>query len=264
MKILFDNVLDNAVFSSTDSSANYPADNLVDAFLHKRYQHTADEYATVTVLLPYTQIVTSVFFSYSNVAQIVIRLYDSGSNLLTTETFYGVQDTRVTSEGDTRVTSGGDIRITQEPFAVGQAVHFDSVYYVAEIQVDVYGGSGGYLGGLAAGKSEEFPDPVNPWDEPFTDHSSVTANLNGQGLQRFVEPLRRYSWTFRDITRERLNALRGVYAAHGTGARIWIDPFESDHDFMAPMYCRIAEPPPVWTKQNNKNYQMTWAFEEAR
>jgi len=262
MKILFDNVLINGTYSADNASANYPADNLVHAFLHKRYQHLAKVYDTVEITLPSTERINCFFLGYSNVGKIIVRFYDASSSLLLTKTLYGEQNVRYTTEGDRRETTGGDIRVTQDAFGDNSdAVHFSDIY-VKKIEIDVYGGAGGYLGGVAAGVSEDFGVPVSPWTEPYIDNSIVTSSLYGQTLQQQIDPLRSYTWMLRDLTRSEINYIREIYYKYGYGARIWIDPFESDHDFMKPFYGRLNAPPMI--TKNGRRYDIEWEFREAR
>ena len=263
MKILFDNVLIDAAISTGDASANYPISNIVHAFLRKRYQSVGTDYDTIYITLASVTAINCFFVSYSNTTQIVVRFYNASSTLLRTDILYGAANNkRYTTDGNLRVLTDGDIRITQEASDEdSDATHFDSID-VKKIEIDVYGASGTYIGGIAAGEAEDFGDPMSPWEEPYIDNSIVTASPYGQTLQQQIDPLRSYSWMIRDLTRDETNEIRDIYYMYGYGARIWIDPFEDDHEFMLPFYSRLDAPPRI--VKNGRRYDIEWQFREAR
>lgn len=262
MKILFDNVLIDATITADNASANYPVSNLVHPFLHKRYQKVNTTYDTITITLSAATTMNCFFVSYSNANKIVVRFYNASSTLLRTETFSGVNNERYTTGGDLRVLTDGDIRIAQEAYGEdSDAVHFDSID-VKTIEIDVYGDSSAYVGGIAAGEAEDFGDPMSPWEEPYIDNSIVADSLYGQTLQQQIEPLRAYTWMIRDLTRSETNDIRDIYYQYGYGARLWIDPFEDDHDFMRPFYGRLNAAPRI--TKNGRRYDVELQFREAR
>ena len=236
MRILFDNILLDATFSAGEASANYPVTNLAHQFLRKRYQHTASSYDTVTITLDSATDIDCFFAGYSNSTQLVVRFYDALDALLLTETLV--------------VDSGTN------------SFYKNQTYSVKKIEIDVYGASGTYLGGVGAGVCEVFPNPMSPWEEPFIDNSRVTSSDYGQTLNDQIEPIRRYAWMFRDSTRDGVNDLRDLYKLYPMGSRIWIDPFEDNHDYMEPFYGVVENTP--FTPKNGRRFDMEWYFKEAR
>ena len=237
MRILFDNLILDATLSGGDASTNYPLTNLQDAFLQKRYQTIAAGDTTVVCTFDADVTVDVVFVGYTNAAGITATLKNSGGSTLASESF--TLDNGVS------------------------AIHFASTYTtVRSIEFTVSGGAGTYVGGFAAGELYALPDPIASWEEPYTDNSTVTVSPAGQSLQNYVQPLRQYRWTFREFTRTEINALRSEYQAVGVGARVWVLPFESNQDFVEPLYATILEAPR--TIKNGRRYNMTLAFQEAR
>lgn len=237
MKILFNNEILEATLSANNASANYPVDNLVSRFLKKRYQHTAASFDTVTVTFDSSVDVNYFFLGYTNSTQIVVRLYSSAPALLKTDTLTDI------GEGTT-------------------AVKYDQTYSVKTIEIDIYGGSGSYLGGVGAGVVENFRDPTSPWEEPFQDNTKVNSSDEGQTTRNKRRPLRVHTWLFRELTRDQANEKKDLYVDYGIGAIIWIDPFEDGGDYMEPLYAIIQDPPRE--TKNGRRYDQQWSFKEAR
>jgi hypothetical protein len=238
MKILFENeLLDYTSIVSLYASENYPVTNLLDQFLEKRYQYLTGAVDEITVVLPAEVDINSVFFSYTNATRIDFSLLDDG-------------DVELASHSFTSITNRC------------HAYHWTSTYGIKKIVVDVYPSTGAYLGGIAAGEVYSAKNPISPWNEPLVDNSVESSSPRGQGLQNYVEPLREYTWTFRDLTREQLNALREKYKAVGIGGKVWIDPFEGDPDFMEPFYAKISNV--IETQKNGRRYDVTMTFSESR
>lgn len=237
MRILFENVLLDASLSAGSASDNYPVTNLIDRFLKKRYQHTAAVYDTVTITLSTSTDIDYFFAGYSNSSQIVVRLYNAAAALLSTDT--------ITSIG-----------------AGTKSIDYGQTYSVKSIQIDVYGASGTYLGGVAAGVAETFVDPVASWSEPWEDNTSVSGSPVGQSLRNKRDALRLYTWNFRELTRAVANSYRLLYYTYGLGAIVWIDAFESAEDFIEPMYSILNSAPTA--VKNGRRYDMEWSFKEAR
>lgn len=237
MKILFNNVLLDATLSANNASPNYPVDNLIHRFLKKRYQHTAASFDTVTVTLDTSTDIDYFFAGYSNAPQIVVRLYDSTPTLLKTDTITNI------GEGS-------------------KSINYGQTYSVKTIEIDVYGGSGGYLGGIGAGEVEEFKDPLSPWEEPYQDNTKINSSDEGQTTRNKRRPLKLYSWSFRELTRIEANEKKDLYEDYSIGAIVWVDPFEDGGDYMQPIYA-IIENPPLESK-NGRRYDQQWSFREAR
>jgi hypothetical protein len=236
MKALFDNLVLAATPSMPDASSNYPADNILSAFLKKRAQSTAAA-DTLTITFGADKSINCVYYGFTNATGIVILLKNSGGGTLKT------------------------ITITT-PEEIG-AEHFAVVGSVRTIDVQLTKtGVGVYLGGLGAGLEETLPDPDAGWDEPMTDNSLVSGSPDGQYSQTYLKPLRKYSWTLPEVTRERVNELVTAYGALGLGKPLWVDPFEDDHDFVAPLYCVLTEP--IQPKKNGRMYSLTLSIAEAR
>ena len=260
MKILFENVLKDSTVSSVDGSANYPATNLLSRFLRKIYRSTAANFDTITITLDEYKYISSFFIGYTDSVKIVLRLYN-GATLLNTHTFEETDtDERITVSGETRETTSGAVRVVSENLSY-TAAHFDSSYYVSHIELDVYGGTNIFIGGVGAGQAWEAAGPVATWDEPFIDSSVVTISPFGQVLQNEGRALSTYLWTFRELTRDQANALQDIYRSVKIGAMVWVDAFEDNHDFKKPFYATLAEP--IETRKNGRRYDVLISLQEA-
>ena len=237
MKILFNNVLLDGTFSAGNASPNYPVDNLKHEFLHKRYQHLESVYDTVTITLDTAQDINYFFAGYTNASQLVVRLYSSVPALLSTDTLLSV------GTGT-------------------KAINYGQTYSVKTIEIDVYGSTGTYLGGVGAGVVEDFGDPVSEWTEPWIDNTILSGSTTGQKLRNLVKPLRTYNWEFRELTRALANYFNTVYDDYGLGAIVWIAHFADVEDFINPMYAIVKKPPD--TRKNGRRYDQIWSFEEAK
>lgn len=266
MKILFEDVAKNnySSISSTYESANYPATNITNDFAKLRYQMTAPsgDYDTITIQLDDYYKINSMYLNYSNANTFVIRFY-ADTTLLNTETIYSPSyDFLATSSDDYIVTSNDDYLIIR--YELGEdclSAHFTEVI-ANKIEIDVYGSEGTYLGKFACGNSVEFPDPVHSWTEGSQDSSSYIESPDGQTKSRYYKPLKEYSLTFANMTRQKASDLRDYFINNGTGKLLFIDITEDNSDFLAPIYGKITQVSGL--KKNYKWYNVTWTFREAR
>lgn len=238
MKVLFDNKLLDATATADNASENYPVTNLQHEFLKKRYQSIALTYDTVKFTFDTATDIDCIFFAYSNAGQIDVRLYDASDVLLADDTWTGVDDITARSK------------------------FYSTTYSVKYIEIDVYGGVGGYLGGVAAGECVNLGYITSPWAEPYQDNSFTDGSPAGQQLQNKIRPLRNYTWVVRDLTRTEANTQRALYEEYGIGALVWVDVTYDNHDFIAPFYAIISDT--IRTTKNGIRYDIEWSFREAR
>lgn len=214
MRLLFENIIDNATITSLNGSLNYPPENLQDTVLKKRFQSSIDN-DVLTINFAATSSVNSFYYGFTNAAFMRIRFYLGSDSLVKTVTVLN-------------------------PTTAEDAYHFSEITAdFAEIYIE--GPEGVYLGGAGCGMSIIFPDPENRWNEPLEDNSIVSESLSGETENDYVESLRIYSWIFKDNTRESTNYYRGLYKDLGIGKPIWIDPFENDHDYIGPIYAKLTK-----------------------
>ena len=238
MKIIYDNVLlGYDSITSDNESINYPAVNIADEILEKRYQFTYGSSDQITIELEESEYINSIFFAFTNATQLDFKLYD-------------VYDTLLASHSFTSITANCD------------AYHFTSRYFVKKIIIDVTAVSGGYLGGVAAGEYYDLGSPTSPWEEGFVDNSVVESSPYGQSSQSYVEPIPENTWLFREYTREKINELKAIYQSLGVGFKIWVDPFEDSIDFIDPFYARITAP--IRPQKNGRRYDFEFSVSEAR
>lgn len=235
MKILFDNVVIGSTITSPYESLNYPADNLQDEILRRRYQSSRD-IDTITIAFEDEADVSCFFWAFTNATQMILRLYNFSDELIFSQTIDDPDQLSV--------------------------IYFDR-NYAASAEIDITGSTTGvYLGGVGLGEEVTFPDPDYEWPENYTDNSVLSSSKEGQTLQNYVEPLRVHQFNFSDLTRNEMNAIKELYESVGIGYQLWFDFFEDDHDFIGPMYGFFSEP--IQPKKNGRRYNFTITVREAR
>jgi hypothetical protein len=234
--ILFDNLIDDSEITSLHASLNYPVENLQNSVLRKRYQCSEDVDTLTFIFSDSNSLVKDFWYAFTNAAYLQLRLYDHYGLLLHTITI-------------------------NYPDNDMETYHFTGVY-AAYAELDIQGDEGVYLGGIGLGNAISFPDPEGKWNEPLTDNSIAVSSLGGQSKSEYIEPLRRYSFNFIDITREDLNYYIGLIKNLGKGKPVFMDLFENNHDFILPIYAKItAQPTP---RKDGRNYEFDLPIEEAR
>ncbi len=213
MKVLFDNKVIDSTITSALQNENYPAHNLENQFLRKRYQAVGQS-DTITIQFDLPISTTSFFYSYNNLSSMVVRFYDVYDNLLYTETINTVYPE--------------------------DAKYFAEVADISYIEIDVITLNGNaYLGGVAVGIPEDYGNVFFQWVDDPIDNSVVTDTNSGQSLQNYEEPLEEYTFEFYDLTNENKLVKKALYKSKGIGGKIWADPFEDNHDYMVPFYGTI-------------------------
>lgn len=236
MRILFDNLIDNATITSLHASLNYPVENLQDNVLRRRYQCSEDE-DTITIIFEQTNnLITDFFYSFTNAEYLQLRLYQTYGILVYTLTINNPQS-------DT------------------QSYNFTGVD-AAYAELDIRGDEGVYLGGLALGEAIQFPDPKNKWNEPLADNSLFSESLGGQTNHEYIEPLREYPFDFENTPVEDKNYYIGLIKDLGIGKPVYIDPFERNHNFMMPIYAKFTRQP--GPSKNGRVYDWNINIKEAR
>lgn len=236
MKILFSNVIKNAIYTSEHASGNYPASNLGDNSLHKKTQSSTTE-DTIVITFEYPSDITDFWWGYTNADYIRLRFYDYDSGLLF------------------------EIEINDPAPIIGH-IFFDLVEDVDWIEVYYRGDLGVYLGGIGLGVAYVMPDPEAVWNENDIDNSIISESPYGQTNQDYVEPLRSYSFRFPNIPREDMNELQELIRSVGRGKPLWIDAFDLNHSFMEPLYGKIVNSLSV--QRNPRTYYFMIELKEAR
>jgi hypothetical protein len=226
MKILFSNLVHDAVISATSTDSNYPVGNLKSSFLRKRWQSTANS-DTIVVTLASPESVSSLFIGYTNsTLPITVRLYNGLTLLQTT--------------------------------SITDSLHFNSVL-LDKIELDLSASSPVYLGGIGFGVAYDIDPPESFWEETFDDRSIVSESQSGQVLQEYVEPLKIYDFNIPTLDRTEARAIEAQYRLTGAGYLVWLDPMTDD---LEPMYCRLTDP--VTVNKNKRQYAAKLTFKEAR
>ena len=234
MILLFEDKVANATFTSLNASLNYPAENLQNQILRKRYQSSIES-DTITITFSGASTIKDFWYAFTNATSLELRLYSGLSVLLHTITI-------------------------SSPQAI-DAYHFTAVE-ASYAEIDIAGSTGVYLGGVGLGSGVTYPDPLNAWEENYIDNSVVATSRAGQTLQDYVEPLKVNNWTFREIDRDDMNSFKTLYKNKGIGKPLWVDLFEGNHDFLEPIYASIGQP--IVTTKNGRKYNFNINMREAR
>lgn len=236
MKILLDNKVIDSTITSNLQNENYPAQNLANQFLRKRYQAVGiTDLITITFDLSIST--TSFYYSYNNLSSMVVRFYDFYDLLLHTENI-----TEVFEE---------------------DAIYFTQVDDVSYMTIEVTTSfSDAYLGGVAVGIPTDFGNVFAAWEDDPLDNSVVTDSDSGQSLQNYEEPLSSYNFEFRDKTNAEKLTEQNLIKAKGKGGKIWADPFEDNHVYMVPFYGTIRSM--IVPVKNGRRFDYTLRLREAR
>lgn len=260
MKILFDNAAKRATISSINELANYPASNLVSPFAEERWQENFSEppAAVITVTFDSPEDIDSFYFTYTN-ATGIYAVTNTGAIA------HGyMHDVEATDDGEDIVTDDGyDIGII-EAIKISDGIYWDGVQEgVTSVTIYIFGTENPlYLGEIGIGLSYAMPDPLAALDESFEDNSVFEGSVYGQSLQTYIEPLRSESYNFSGIKRDIVKEIWERYLSVGLGGKVWLDVTEKNHDFKAPMYCRITAVP--GTSKDGVYYNFEMSFTEAR
>lgn len=237
MKILFENVAIDATISDTNGSPNYPADNLINSSLRKRFQ-TGFTSADAIFDLAEDEDISCFFAGYTNADSIDVEFFDQYLSSLYSFT--------ITNPNE-------DV----------ESLFFDTVSGVSRVTVTINGASGNvYLGGVGFGLEQDIMYPADGFSENYTDNTVFSKSPGGQLLQNYIKPLRSYDLNMRENTRAAINNIRSLYELTGKGYRLWIDITEDNHDFIRPMYGNIVDN--FSDIKNGRRYDYPLTLEEAR
>jgi hypothetical protein len=256
VKILFNNALNAAVYTSVNAAGSFPAGNLSDGFLRLRYQvdGTAD---TVTITLSESVSVDCFFMSYiGNISDIDVTFFSGDVARLVTlgpAVGTGDADTIVTGDGDTMHYGEGPSNYFDD-YAGEQTVSrtFDVVTSIDKIVIALTGTNPFYIGGVAAGLCEDIPPALAAWDDTYNDNSVSVRSSHGQVQALYIEPVRSYGFSFDAIPTA--DFVRIKAAAQSVGPiPVWVSFFEDSPDAIPPGYYQV-------TMEGQRRSMYTYAF----
>ena len=236
MKVLFENKLKTATFSSLNENTSFPLVSLVHQFLRYKYKATTFE-DTITITLPAAVNVNSFWFGYSNATAMTIRLYSNALVLLRTITVNCTYDNGA------------------EYFAETTGVR------VIEIDASCAVSSDLQIGGVAIGMATSIPFPIANFEPIMTQNIKNDETESGQVLSRYIEPLLKYDLSYSAITKSGYENIFDSFYSVGNG-HVWCDITDGDHSIFKPLYSvtNLVESP---NKSNGKiSFKIT--FLEAR
>lgn len=236
MKLLFNGLLENSTLSSQYPSNSYPLSNLQDSFMTRRYQSSRD---TDIIMMTFESEsdVDCFFWGYTNAIQIIFGLYDYENALLYQQTI-------------------------DNPEVGVDSIYFDMVEDASYALITIsYDSIGVYLGRCDCGLVSVYPDPLQDFEEDFSDATVSNKSPNGQTSFDRAEPLRSPRFEFKGIGHDEMEAIKTDYINFGIGRPLFIDPFDKNHDFMMPYYGTIQRP--LGSKKNGVNREFILETEES-
>lgn len=237
MKLLFDGLIGSSTLSSQYPSNSYPLSNLQDSFLTRRYQSSRD-IDVVMMLFAAPSDVDCFFWGYTNAIQIVFSLYDYENALLYSQTI-------------------------DNPYSGVDSIYFDTVEDASYALISLsYDSIGVFIGGCDCGPVYEFPDPLENFENGFSDATIWNKSPNGQTSFDRAEPLRAHTFEFKGIDLSWMQEIENKYINYGIGRPLFIDPFNQNHDFMMPIWATIQRP--LGNKKNGVNRETILEIEESQ
>lgn len=255
MKILFDTNIKDATITATPSNINYPASNIQNDFLRKRYRPGAAS-AEVTFTLDSAISMDSFFYGYHNISLMIVKLYDASDVLLQTLTLYDIDgfgdydgSELLTETSETILTESGD-PILVEVDGVGEEiadigrVYFNQIDGVKKIVATIEADSGNvFLGGSDFGVAwEDRRGVVGTYADAHIDNSEFFQSATGQNVQNYIEPLKQKSYPLAEFSNAQRKELEENYKSTGRGRNLYFDIFDDDLDYEGALYGFILEP----------------------
>ena len=211
MKLLTENVLKGASFSSVNLNVNFPLSSLTHQFLRYKYKSLTQE-DVITIVLADNESVNSCWYGFSNAISMVVTFKDHMANTLKVLTVDCSQD--------------------------NGAEHFATLENVRTIIVDVeaYASDDLVIGGLAAGMALDMPLPTASFVPQLVDNGERIETEAGQVMTQYSEPRTVYELAYAGVLRDDFREVIDAFHAVGQG-HVWVDITEENHALHKPLYC---------------------------
>lgn len=264
MKILTTNALIGATVNSTQASSNYPASNLIDPFLRLRYQASATADSIIFTLAEEADF-NCFFIAYSGgVSSIEVQFLSGGEVQDIARTYIaatGDGNTRIFETGVTKYWGDGPTEHWSDYDGLMYASrHFGTLTGVDQVRVNITGTSPMYVGGMAGGVCIDMPPATAAWADEIEDNSTVTRSAHGQTQQNYIEPLKKYGFSFDGVTFADYNEIKAGFTALG-GAAGWVTFFEESEEEFPPGYYSMSL---TGGQRERLTYSFNIDFTEAR
>jgi len=210
MKILFDELFENAVMTTTNESLNYPIENIVHPFMHKRFRSSSTS-SVITATFTTDQTMSCFFYGFHTVTSLSVVYKNAASATLETLT----------------ISSPEDIGIE----------YFTELTTVRTVEITVNGASNFYIGKIGGGVCYAMPDPVATYTSGSRDNSSDSSSPYGQRLVNDIPKLRELPYAFRELTLTTKNEIEALY----TAKNIFFDLYEEARTKEPPIYGFFVE-----------------------
>ncbi len=213
MRILFDNLFENASISATNESLNYPAINLVHPFLEKRFQSSGVS-SVITLDFTEDQTMDCFFYAFHNTTSLSVVYKNSVAATLLT----------------LNISSPEDVGIE----------YFASLTTIRSVEITINGPDPVYLGGVGGGVCYQMPDPLADYEPGNADNSDPVESPFGQTLQNYIKPLRALKYGFRENENSARKEIDTRYKSVGKGKPIYFDLYEDTREKEEPIYGKIT------------------------
>lgn len=208
MRILFNELFENATVLATNESLNYPVTNITHPFLQKRFQSTTTS-SVITATWTTDQCMSCFFYGFHYLTSLTVVYKNSAGGTLLTLNITDPQDIGV--EYFTELTTVRSVVITM---------------------------NGTYIGKIGGGCCYTMPDVSAAYESGNNDNSSSSSSPHGQRLVNNIPKLRQLSYSFRELTQELKNEIDALY----TPKSIFFDLYEGNRDKEPPIYGYFTEP----------------------
>jgi len=268
MKILSDNIISSATLSSLHENPLYPLLNLQDRYIRNAFESSSPS-DTITLEWTVDQITNCIFWGYTNLSSMLVKFLDSEDNIVELVYFsdgnvghyYGYPDDNYYGYNADDYYGYYD-RLSEHVYdPVSWFFSSDITFRKIEITLTNSDSENIYLGGLAFGVADTFPDPKEDFSPGLSDKSIASIADAGQTQSMYYEPMRTYSLNF-NLTHAEMLIMRAWYISLGKGVILWVDISEKNHDFFSPVYSSLMSLSDF--KKSGDRYTSTLKTQEAR
>jgi len=268
MKILSNNIISEASISSLNENPLYPLTNLQDRYIRNSFE-ASDSSDTITLEWDSDQITNCVFWGNTNLSNMLVKFLDSEDNIVELVYFsggnvahyYGYPDDNYYGYADGDYYGYYD-RVSEHVYdPVSWFFGSNITFRKVEITLENSDSENLYLGGLAFGLADTFPDPVQDISPGLSDASISSIADAGQTQSMYYEPMRTFSLNF-NVNHAEMLIMRNWYIGLGKGVILWADISEKNHDFFTPIYSVLLSLADF--KKSGDRYTSTLKIKEAR
>ncbi len=212
MKILFNNIIEDAEIIEPTANILYPGSNLAHPFLALKYKGL-DKTSSIRIEFNKTYNINSFFYGLSNFKTMKVEFFQGHNVLIKT------------------------LDLTNKEIVKGS--YFETIKYIKYIIVTSISDSVIEIGGLGMGLTYTMPNPLTGRDTAFNDNSKSLSSISGQTLQNYKKPLRLEIYNFYLMNDNVKAEIIDNYILVGKGRALYVDFFENANNKVKAMYCKL-------------------------